>query len=569
MTKPNGHVAADRLTFAGLLQLIEFDAELAARRRRDLASSVKSFARLLGIDMERSTAGIAPYRDRLDRFDPAVAGVSRKRWANIRSDVMTAFKRYGIRQGARPAPSDLRDDWRRLREVAHQADIRFVRGLSRFIHYCSVQEVSPDEIDDAVMQAFLTFLVERTLHRKPRHVHRQTCVLWNRAVQQIESWPKRIVAVPGYRDTFSLPLHQFPKSFQSELEGWLDRLRGKDLLASDAPLRPLRPDTILGKREQVRRLASALVRSGHPIDQVTSLGGLIELGNFRRALNWLLNNRADGEPIPSLFELAYSMLGIARYWAKVTEPHLAELRRIVDRLRCRKRGLTSKNREILRQFDDPMNVLKLLTLPELLVARAKQQRNSRKAALSMQLALAIDIELHAPIRLKNLINLRLDRHFDHSRASRRGVVHLVIPEVEVKNNEPLEFVLPSTVVRLLESYRKTYLPQITQGELTWLFPGQNDGAKHKVTLAGQIVAAIRRHTGLRMTVHAFRHVAAKIYLDRNPGAYALVSRLLGHRSIQTTMNAYTGLEGKAAGIAYDQEILRLRDPRSRPARRRQ
>ena len=99
-----------------------------------------------------------------------------------------------------------------------------------------------------------------------------------------------------------------------------------------------------------------------------------------------------------------------------------------------------------------------------------------------------------------------------------------------------------------------------------LCSGQN--ATLTGTLAGQIVAAIRRHIGVRMTVHAFRHVAAKIYLDRNPGAYALVSRLLGHRSIQTTMNAYTGLESKAAGIVYDQEILRLRDQRSGSVRRR-
>jgi hypothetical protein len=401
MTKPNSQIATDRLTLAGLLQLIEFDAELSPRRKRDLASSLKSFARLLDLDMERSVAGIAPYRDRLDRFDPGVAGISRKRWANIRSDVMAVFDRYGIRRGGRPAPSDLSGDWRRLRDTAGRLDIRFVRGLSRFIHYCSAHAFAPESVDDAVMQSFASFLSDRTLHRKPRHVHRRTCVLWNRAVRQIESWPKRIVTIPGYRDTFSLPLTAFPESFQSELESWLDRLSGKDLLAADAPLRPLRPDTLRGKRERVRRLASALVRAGHAIDEITSLARLIELDSFRRALNWLLANRSEGEPIPSLFELANSMLGIAKHWAKVPDSHRAELRRIVDRLRCRKRGLTSKNREILRQFDDPMNVLKLLTLPELLAAQAKKQRNAKKAALSMQLALAIDIELHAPIRLKN------------------------------------------------------------------------------------------------------------------------------------------------------------------------
>src|SRR5262249_40592331 len=124
MTKLDKSVADGRLTFAGLLRLIQFDVDLSPTRKRDLASSVKVFARLLDIDVERSVAGIAPYRDRLNRFDPEVAGVSRKRWANIRSDVMAAFKRYGLRRGLRPAPGDLNPDWHRLRDAAKQVDIR-------------------------------------------------------------------------------------------------------------------------------------------------------------------------------------------------------------------------------------------------------------------------------------------------------------------------------------------------------------------------------------------------------------------------------------------------------------
>ena len=49
-----------------------------------------------------------------------------------------------------------------------------------------------------------------------------------------------------------------------------------------------------------------------------------------------------------------------------------------------------------------------------------------------------------------------------------------------------------------------------------------------------------------MTVHQFRHAAAAIFLKEHPGAYGLVQLMLGHRSIQTTMNSYVGLESTQA-----------------------
>jgi integrase len=76
-----------------------------------------------------------------------------------------------------------------------------------------------------------------------------------------------------------------------------------------------------------------------------------------------------------------------------------------------------------------------------------------------------------------------------------------------------------------------------------------------VSLSDQIVKAIRRFTGLQMNVHLFRHLAAKLYLDRHPGAYAIVSRLLGHKSIQTTMDFYTAFEAAAAARHFDQTVL--------------
>jgi integrase len=57
----------------------------------------------------------------------------------------------------------------------------------------------------------------------------------------------------------------------------------------------------------------------------------------------------------------------------------------------------------------------------------------------------------------------------------------------------------------------------------------------------QITIRIQKATGLRLTVHQFRHAAAAIYLAHRPGDYETVRRLLGHRDIQTTTRFYCGL----------------------------
>ena len=65
-------------------------------------------------------------------------------------------------------------------------------------------------------------------------------------------------------------------------------------------------------------------------------------------------------------------------------------------------------------------------------------------------------------------------------------------------------------------------------------------------------------SGLSVTTHQFRHIAAKFWLDENPGSYEVVRRILHHRSIDTTTASYTGFETRAAALHYDQFILKQR-----------
>jgi integrase len=105
---------------------------------------------------------------------------------------------------------------------------------------------------------------------------------------------------------------------------------------------------------------------------------------------------------------------------------------------------------------------------------------------------------------------------------------------------------------------RVFRPTLLRGSNEpWLFPGENGGCKDAKTLSGQITERIEKATGLRITVHQFRHAAAAMWLKHNPGDYETVRRMLGHRSIQTTINFYCGLETMQANAVFGDMVRKL------------
>ena len=73
---------------------------------------------------------------------------------------------------------------------------------------------------------------------------------------------------------------------------------------------------------------------------------------------------------------------------------------------------------------------------------------------------------------------------------------------------------------------------------------------------------MRKRAGLVMNPHLMRHAVAKIVVERDPSLYAVVSRQLGHKRMDTTMQNYLGTETRASG-RHINKLLRqaLADPK--------
>jgi integrase len=197
--------------------------------------------------------------------------------------------------------------------------------------------------------------------------------------------------------------------------------------------------------------------------------------------------------------------------------------------------------------------MKLFLLPQLLLARARKVENPKKAAILVQTAIAIEILLVAPIRLHDLIRLELDVHILFARPGRQGDAKLVLKAS--KNDQRIAFDLKAETLALLRQYVTTYLPALSRGAVAALFPGEAGPYKSDVSLREQITKAIRKHCGVDVHPHLFRYFAAAMILKKYPDAYPLASRLLGHKSIQTTMDFYTTFEGSSSAEFFYDKIL--------------
>src|SRR5262249_22933311 len=150
-------------TLAELLAFLE-QASLTGTRRRDMVSAINRVCEMAGA-MPASVPAEPPLlREMLSRIRPAAHAVSAKSYSNQRSLLASALQIAGVidpmcRGGAGHHPA-----WRPLLEAVAD-DKRLSNGLAAFANWCASQSISPNGVNDTVVQRFLNWLEARTLTR--------------------------------------------------------------------------------------------------------------------------------------------------------------------------------------------------------------------------------------------------------------------------------------------------------------------------------------------------------------------------------------------------------------------
>jgi integrase len=249
------------------------------------------------------------------------------------------------------------------------------------------------------------------------------------------------------------------------------------------------------------------------------------------------------------------LLKTARYAGVLEPPEIKEVERLHAKLAVRitnwEKGKENKGERLLAQFNEPAVMDAFMALPhETVLMVAESGREGRMATYAIQRATILELWLAAPLRLSNLLGLRLDRHL--FRAVIDGINWLIIriPAEETKNGQALEYLLHDDAARLLEEYIVRWRPRIASEGSSYLFPGEDGGPKSKQVLATQMRKYIRRGCGVEFHPHLIRRLVAKLILDDEAGSLEIARRQLGHADTRMLLQVYSQRENRAMQKRY-------------------
>ena len=422
--------------------------------------------------------------------------------------------------------------------------------------YCSSVGIEPMDVTDKVLNDFEANSVAtgKTLSRA-KQLRRDVTKTWNGLALAGEGWPGFELGLVDSRKNQSIAPEELPLSFLADAKAFIDRTGGNGLFDT-RKTKALRPATQKDRLNKICQLVTVFVSTGGQLSALKNLKDLVLPDAMERILGALWKD-GKGKENGHNYNRARLLRLIAEHWAYLSPQALEPFKTAEGRFRPKKTGMTDNNQNKLRPFLDDAHCAKIASLPSRVMATLDQDNPSILDAVLAQSAVAVSILQSAPMRMRNLASLNLDRHIHRVSDT---VCHIVIPGDQVKNEQDLDFPLGRTTIGLLDIYTTHYRPLLLKGAADQgsLFISWNGVQKTEAALSAQITKFIKHEAGYHLNPHAFRHLMGLIFLRTFPGEYEPVRQLLGHKDIKTTVKFYVGLETQDSFKRLDKVMDRHR-----------
>jgi integrase len=279
--------------------------------------------------------------------------------------------------------------------------------------------------------------------------------------------------------------------------------------------------------------------------------------------------RSEGNPQSSYTSGIVTMIAtLAKDFVQRHPDDLQKIGKIKEKYGKKHVGIAPKNKETLRKFTDE-RIQKLIDMPDRTMAEVNREVVRRREAYrhehsalpapvdvfdrplikQVMLALAAHIMLTRAPRRSNLAGLRLEWI-----RWRDGCATLEIPAPFVKSRKvqdpPLIIPLDITASKLLDQYLKSLRPKILHADDAqnpYLFPSPTHAGKQWIGgfyngLPDRLVDQVHDRVGIRIHPHLWRHLLGWIWLKEDPDKLPAVHKLLGHKSIETTIRYYADID---------------------------
>ena len=550
-------------TFAEAIALIDTFPKLRSKGRRDLKSALTVAAGIIGQPLANIVCDTSSLNLILYAKSPGAFGFSSAYFAQVTSRLRAVLRELGRHADPIMSEDELGEPWRTFLGCMPQTQQR--SSLRAFAHWADRRGLWPVQLTNDDLMAFCRHEFSTRLFPGHRDRAYHLSRVWRVAVavQETPSAYPHLVP-PRRRDPYVPHLNTFPASFQADMATYRARLGKTNATLFSAaqedrgPRRPLAKATIDLREFALRQAAAAIIATGIPLHELHGLRDLVCPAERPGIVLDHFFARAGERIGGQLANIAETLRQLGKHYVRLPEAecqHLRELAR--GAAPPSQQGMTGKVRQRLQILRQPENAAMLLALPELLIERARNEPSlsPREKARLVRTAILIEMLIFAPLRVKNLQDLRLGSSLVSMGHGKAAHFVVLFREDETKNAAAIEWPLPVETSRRIQSYIDQERAILAAPGNRFLFAGDGQNPFSLPAVKSTLQATIAREIGIHVHPHLMRHFAAWLFLDANPGCYELVRRVLGHKRVETTIRSYCGLETDAAAATFQKAVI--------------
>lgn len=564
--------AARTATLATALTNLEASG-LTPSAKRDISWAIRIFSRGTGRTPSDIAANASAIRAHLVTMSPAMLGLgSTSSFYNLKS-----LLRRGVRLVGMPMRPKVRD-----RTVALNAQWsplfnklpgrRAKARLGGFVTYCSAEGYDPANVEAGHVERYARVLECEGIDCNWSTTITRMVQEWNQAAADLDFWPKTPLHTPWTPiEAFTPPLEALPKAYQQSVNDYIGYLLDPPIEDELAPLKGLRPGSVPTRMFLLRYMAAVLRKNGWSDAELSSVNALVAAP----AIDVLLEHKSpqqDGTGRAQYVVRLVVLKSIAKYWAAAPKTVIAKISRLIGRYAVKTHAMAPVNRKKLAELSGVDARANLLNLAPRVFHALHEVPSGELVERDATLALAalyVGLACMWPGRVGTLSKIHLTKNIRTSGHGRDKRVFLHFLAGEIKNGVPAEVELPPHLVSFLDVFLARYRPLLVRQPSDFLFPAKGGGPRSASTMYGSVTSITRRYVGKPVNPNLFRHFTSTVFLERRPGEYETVRRVLGHTSLDMAHQHYVGIDDRAAAARFDEVIRQAgKDSLSSQGRRR-
>jgi integrase len=422
-------------------------------------------------------------------------------------------------------------------------------ALRRLAYWATSQGIEPNQLNNEALLSFIDHLRDDSGIQAWRQIYHRAEKEWNLHVEKERvdfiEWPELSI---GSRSRYSVKLSDWP----NEMQGAYQKYRAYSMADFDLDRDPKYKQREVSADQNLSNL-ERMAGYFHHFEgfeiEALSMSMFFNEELVKRYISWMVKERNGGVVRVTQVRLVAQLLGMARGYFQNREA-VAWLAVVKDRLDPKpvkdKRTALITREELLRVPAYIRN--KRLNILNRGQGDGRKVSERNQANLVLQ-ELLFRLLLERPLRQRNIREMKIEKNLIKTKD---GSWLLTFLGEEMKNDKPYEISFPSSLVSLLENYLKMYRPKLCNGvENAYVFPNPNGGHIDPAVIQRIISKNTKEALGKHMTPHLIRDCVAYHVLKNRPGEYHMISLMLSHADVKTTLRIYGHYTPEDAGERYD------------------